>query len=140
MRSIGVELVVGLVILGFVAGWRFTPPPRTIVQGEPVSTHLHSAQVMVHVMASSDRAGPVTLTFMLIKPDGVTLAAKELSVDLTMPEAGIEPIRRKAELADAGTWIIRDVVIPLPGTWTVGANVLVSDFEAVKLSGQLTFN
>jgi copper transport protein len=139
VRSIGVELIVGLLIFGIVAGWRFTPPPRSIVSGEPVSLHLHSDKVMAHVILSSDRVGPVTISLALIKPTGAVLEAKEVSIELTLPAAGIEPVRRQAVRNDTGQWAINNVVIPLSGTWTVTANVLVSNFEAVKLSGELRF-
>ena len=43
-RSIGAEMVLAAVILGLVAGWRFTPPPRTQPAGRPapVRVHIHT--------------------------------------------------------------------------------------------------
>ena len=138
VRSIGVELVVVLLIFGTVAGWRFTPPPRNIVSGQPVMVNLHGDRAMAHMTVNQNSAGPVTLRFMLMKPNGEMLAAKELSVALSLPSAGVEPIRRKAKPGNDGHWSIDEFVIPLPGTWTVEVNVLVSDFEVAKLVGELT--
>src|SRR5262249_20823890 len=40
-RSIAAEFVVALMILGLVALWRFTPPPRSLALSAPISIHLH---------------------------------------------------------------------------------------------------
>jgi len=92
---------------------------------------------MAQMLVKPNHAGPVALRFMLMKQTGEMLAAKELSVALSLPLAGIEPIRRKATLAKDGQWEIEELVIPLPGTWTVAVNVVVSEFEAIKLGGEL---
>jgi copper transport protein len=34
VRSISVELLVVVVVLGLVATWRFTPPPRSLITAE----------------------------------------------------------------------------------------------------------
>jgi hypothetical protein len=39
-----------------------------------------------------------------------------------------------------GQWAIEDLTIPLPGIWAVEVNVLVSELEAVKLSGELAIS
>ena len=137
VHSIGAEIVVVLLIFGTVAGWRFTPPPRNIVAGQPVMVNFHADRAMAHMLVNPNRAGPITLGFMLMKPNGDMLAAKELSVALSLPSAGVEPIRRKAQSVNDGQWAIDDLVIPLPGTWTVEINVVVSDFEGLKLMGEL---
>jgi copper transport protein len=41
--SIAIESAIALALLGIVALWRFTPPPRTIFAAEPASIHFHVA-------------------------------------------------------------------------------------------------
>ena len=53
---------------------------------------------------------------------------------LALPAAGIEPIRRAMVLAD-GTWTADDVMLPVPGAWTVKASALITDFDLVTVEG-----
>jgi len=48
VRSISVELLFVVVVLGLVATWRFTPPPRSLiaVAEAPVHIHIHGDQAM----------------------------------------------------------------------------------------------
>lgn len=64
------------------------------------------------------------------------MPAKEVTLVLSNPAIGIEPIKRPARLAD-NAWRVDDVVIPLVGRWTGGLDILVSDFEMVKLQGEI---
>ncbi|WP_204314651.1 CopD family protein, partial [Stenotrophomonas maltophilia] len=45
-RSVGAEILLVLAILGLVAGWRFTPPPRALAAAAhaPASLHIHTAK------------------------------------------------------------------------------------------------
>ena len=47
-RSIQFELVIVVVILGLVASWRFTPPPRSLfaAEAQPVHVHIHTDKAM----------------------------------------------------------------------------------------------
>jgi copper transport protein len=61
------------------------------------------------------------------------LAVKAVSIFLSNPGAGIEPLRRDAERAGYSSWRIDDLRIPLAGRWTLRVDVLVSDFEKETL-------
>ena len=58
------------------------------------------------------------------------LAAKEVTLVLANPSAGLEPMRRAGVRSGADdTWRIDDVRIPVAGRWDVGVDVLINDFE-----------
>ena len=58
------------------------------------------------------------------------LAAKEVTLVLANPAAGIEPMRRAGVHSGAdGTWRIDDVRIPVAGRWNVRVEILINDFE-----------
>ena len=65
------------------------------------------------------------------------LAAKEVTLVLANPAAGIEPIRMNATRAGANggaganpsTWRIGDLRIPVAGRWNLRVEILISDFE-----------
>src|SRR5262249_33838250 len=45
-RSVLLECILALAILAVVAGWRFTPPPRTLIPEAPLAVHIHTDKAM----------------------------------------------------------------------------------------------
>ncbi|MGO4570550.1 copper resistance CopC/CopD family protein [Microvirga sp. 2TAF3] len=138
IRSIMGEIALAVVILGLVATWRFTPPPRALAAAaEPVSVHIHTAPAMVELTLSPGRVGPVRASMVLMTGDFGPLDPKEVMVTLAKPDAGIEPIERRAVKAADGTWQVQGLVLPIPGLWRVRVDALISDFEQVSLDGEI---
>ncbi len=132
--SIALEATLALTILGVVATWRFTPPPRAIAAaaGLPVSVHVHNAKAMAEVTFTPGHAGPTSAS-IVIMTDAGSLDAREVTLILSNPAAGIEPIRRPATKAGDGTWRVESLTIPAPGQWNVELAVLVSEFDLIRL-------
>ncbi|GLR52901.1 copper resistance protein C [Shinella yambaruensis] len=135
VRSIIVETMIVLAVLAVAAAWRFTPPPRALAlaAAQPASIHIHSDKAMAEIALTPGRAGPVRLSAVILSPDFTPLSPKEVTFVLSNPEAGIEPMRRRAALQGDGTWQATDVILPLAGRWRVRIDILVSDFELVRL-------
>jgi len=127
---IAFELVIALLILSLVALWRFTPPPRALAVAAPISLHLHGEKAMaeIEIERNGDAAGASLLVL-----DGAfrPLAAKEVTLVLANPAAGIEPMRRIARRAGETNWRIDDLRISVAGRWTLGVEILISDFDKV---------
>jgi copper transport protein len=135
VRSIMGEIGLAVMILGLVATWRFTPPPRALIASatEPVNVHIHTAPAMVDMSLRPGRVGPVTIIMSLATGDLEPLDPKEVTVTLANPSAGIEPMERRAvKLAD-GTWQVEGLVVPVPGRWRARVDVLITDFEKATL-------
>jgi len=134
--SVAAEIILVAVILAVVALWRFTPPPRSLAAAiaPPAVVHLHKDATMALITFTPGRAGAVAVSVALSGHDGTPLAAREVALTLSRPEAGIEPIRRAMTLA-GGTWTADGVMLPVPGAWTVRAAVLITDFDLVTLEG-----
>jgi copper transport protein len=60
------------------------------------------------------------------------LSPKEVTVILTNPTAGIEPIRRAATRTASGAWTA-EATLPVAGAWRVRVDLLVTDFRKVTL-------
>lgn len=135
VRSIGVETLIVLAIFGVAAGWRFTPPPRAlaIAAAQPVSVHIHALQAMADLSITPGHAGPVVASMVIMSGDFGPLDAKEVTLVLSKPDSGIEPLKRAASKPGDGSWRVDNLVIPVPGRWTVRIDILVSDFEMVKI-------
>jgi copper transport protein len=163
VRSISLETVLVVAILGVAAGWRFTPPPRSLDAAaassalvhihsaqEPASVHLHddsdvppatieieSAKAMAHLVVSPPKVGPSTVSIEIFDADFLPLDAKEVTLVLSNLAAGVEPLKRRATKPDNRPWRIDNLVIPVAGQWTARVDILVSDFEMMKLEGAI---
>ncbi|QPC90825.1 copper resistance CopC/CopD family protein [Mesorhizobium sp. INR15] len=138
-RSIGVEILIVLAIFGVAAGWRFTPPPRAlaIAAAQPASVHIHALQAMADLSITPGHAGPVAASMIIMSGDFGALDAKEVTLVLSKPDSGIEPLKRAATKPGDGSWRVDNLVIPIPGRWTVRIDILVSDFEMVKIEAPI---
>ena len=140
VRAIAVETMLVIAILAVAATWRFTPPPRAlaIAAAQPASTHIHTEKAMAEITVTPGHAGPVDVSVILMTGDFGPLDAKDVTFVFANPAAGIEAVRRKAFKPGDGTWRVKELILPLGGPWTVRLDVLVSDFEMTRLSGEVT--
>ena len=137
VRLIGLELALVLAILGTVALWRFTPPPRALASSSAaISLHLHGSRFMATVSISPGRVGMNSVTVLLMGADQRPALAKELRLDAANEHAGIEPVRRQAISGGAGSWKVTDLLLAAPGQWKLQLGVLVDDFTSVRLEEQ----
>ncbi len=138
-RSISVEMLIVLAIFGVAAGWRFTPPPRAlaIAAAQPTSTHIHALKAMADIEITPGHTGPVAASIVIMTGDFGPLDAKEVTLVLSKPDSGIEPIKRPATKPGDGTWRVDDLVIPIPGRWTARLDILISDFDIVKIEAPI---
>jgi copper transport protein len=138
-RSVAVEVVVALAIIGAAAAWRFTPPPRVLAAQarEPATAYFHTDRALAYLWMRPGRAGTVDVSVNVLTGDFMQLDAKEVTIVLSNPNAGIEPFSRKLTRSGEANWRADGLTIPLPGLWRVRIDVLVSDFELVRLEGQI---
>jgi copper transport protein len=134
-RAIMIETMIALAIFAVAATWRFTPPPRAlaIAAAQPVSIHIHADKAMAEIAVTPGRAGPVEVSAIILAPDFTSIMPKEVAFALSNPQAGVEPMRRKAILQADGVWRAADVIVPIAGRWRVRVDILISDFELVRL-------
>ncbi|HEV7285755.1 MAG TPA: copper resistance CopC/CopD family protein [Kaistia sp.] len=134
-RSIAAELLLVVMIFAVAAFWRFTPPPRALAEAAaaPAAIHIHAAQAMADLEIAPGRAGVTSATISVMTGDFGPLDAQGVTLVLSNPDAGIEAIRREAKKPGDGTWRIDDLTLPVAGRWHARIDILVSDFELVKL-------
>jgi copper transport protein len=132
-RSIWLECAVAVVLLSDVAGWRFTPPPRSFVAEAPLTVHIHTDKAMFQVLISPARVGLDNFVLQLMTEDGSPLPAKEARLTLSVPARGIEGIERMGALGNDGFWHVTGVPLSVPGRWHIQIDALVSDFQEISL-------
>ena len=134
---IGVEVAVVLAILAAAALWRFTPPPRALAIASaaavPASVHIHSEKAMAEISVTPGRAGPASVSIALLDGDFGPLTAREMRLSLANRAAGIEAVERPAIRQADGNWLVEGLTLPVAGRWSVELEILVSDFELIRL-------
>ena len=134
-------MILAVLILGLVSTWRFTPPPRTLAliaaAAAPLHIHVHGEKAMVDVSLTPGRPGPMSVALAIQDADFGPLEAEGVTLTLTNPAAGIEPIRREAHHLDGVLWRIDDLILPAPGTWVARIDILITDFEQVTLQQEI---
>jgi copper transport protein len=138
-RSIGLELVLVVLIFAIAGLWRFTPPPRALAEAAavPAVLHIHSDKAMADLEITPGKAGPVRVSIGIMTGDFGPLDAKAVTLVLSNPDAGIEAIRRPAQMSADGIWSVEGLNLPVPGIWKARIDILVSDFELVKLEDKI---
>ena len=137
IRSIVLECALAAGILAVVAGWRFTPPPRSLIPDAPLAVHIHSDKAMFQVLVSPGRVGMDDFVLQLMNGDGTLLHAKGATLTLSLPERGIEAIERQGTLEPDGFWHVSKVPLAIPGRWHMRIDALVTDFDKITLEDDL---
>jgi copper transport protein len=139
VRSIHAELAIMAVILGLVASWRFTPPPRSLLAAaaEPIHVHIHAEKAMADLKIGPDGADGRQMTISLLNGQFGPLPAKEVVLVFSKPDAGIEPLRLAATRVEEAIWHIDGVRLPVSGRWHVRVEILVSDFEKTTVEDEV---
>ena len=134
-RSIVTELVLVMIILGIVAGWRFTPPPRVLAEIEaasaPVTVRLASPKVTASMIVRPARPGPVSLDIVLPIP------ADSVTVLLENPGHDIATISRSATPGPNQHWHVDGLMLPAAGDWSVAVQARTGKFDLTTLSGKV---
>lgn len=137
VRSIVIEMALIAAILGLVSIWRFTPPPRAAVPeaiaSEPIHIHVRSAEAMADLIIAPGKSGPSTIAIAVLDGQFAQLDLKGITLTLSNPTAGVQPIRRDARHIDGANWAIDVLTIPTPGKWLGRLDILVSDFKQTTL-------
>jgi copper transport protein len=136
--SIGVEIGVAVAVLGLVALWRFTPPPRALVAAAPTGLHLHGEKAMVQIEFEPSRGKPAGVRLLLFDGQFRPLVVQAVTLVLANPAAGIEAMRHAARPAGDSTWQLEELRIPMGGPWRLQVEVLITDFDKVTLEDTVT--
>lgn len=138
-RVLALDVCLLLAVLGVVAGWRFTPPPRSVATTEAAlrqrqMLHIQTDQG-VAMIELGHRGG---LDISLSGADGRPMAPREVRVSLANPAAGIEPLQRQPTRVTDGRWRVDGLALPTGGCWTLRLSILVGDFQSLSFEGTLT--
>jgi len=135
-RSIVVELALVAIILGIVAGWRFTPPPRVLAGIDtataPVSVPLTASTATGTLLVTPGRPGPMSLDVAL------PAAAESVTIQLQNAAEGIATISKAAAQRTDGHWQVTGLILPVGGNWSVAVAARTGKFDLTTFTGTLS--
>jgi copper transport protein len=136
---IWLEIVCAAGILVATAWLGHTRPPSDMaehaqVDGRTVlAVEADGASMLVDVLPG--KVGPNRLVGRIAAKDGNPLAAQEITIELSLPEARVEPLSIPAARTPEGFETTQ--VVLLRGRWQMRVDVLISDFEKRVLTLQI---
>ncbi|MDJ1637584.1 copper resistance CopC/CopD family protein [Rhizobium rhizogenes] len=135
-RSILAEMAIAVAILAVLGLWRFTPPPRAILESTPPLAIINAQKdgLSARLTLRPALVGPVTVEIDDLQLDGKTFEPISISLDLEKPAYGIGPFTHTAIRGGEGHFTAGGFFLPIDGFWIVRATVLVSDFRSVILT------
>jgi copper transport protein len=133
------ELMLALIIFGFVATWRFTTPPHALWAAAQAGAHahIHTEKAMADLDIEPADAGGRSIRVTVLDGQFAPLSAKEVTLFLTSVAAGVEPLRLPATQVEGSIWRTDHVLIPAVGRWQVRVEILVNDFEKVSIEDEM---
>jgi copper transport protein len=137
IRSTSTEVVLGTIVIAVLGLWRFTPPPRAMLE-TPAAASVQQAKVSKDgvsaiVSVKPAHVGPVRVEVSEIRVDGQPVEPFSVKIELDKPSYGIGPFAREARQQD-GIHLGEGFVLPLDGFWIVRVTVLISEFRSVTLT------
>jgi copper transport protein len=141
-RNAVIECAIVLGVLALVATWRFTPPPRALLAAAqaPLRVHIHSNQAMADIEIEPPQGGSRHIIVSVLDGQFGPLTAKEVTLFLAKPEAGIERLRLPATHVEGAIWQVEGPHIGLFGRWQARLEILINDFEKVALEDEIDFS
>jgi copper transport protein len=137
-RSVLVELLLAVVVLGVTSVLTGTPPAESAVV-QPVDTTLPlkgTAGTDGSVQVSIDPAstGPNLLHLYLFDDSGQLTQPAGITVTITEPSQQLGPIQVQLQPAGPGHYTADAMEIPAAGTWTLLVSVRTDEFTAYTAS------
>lgn len=135
--SVRAEIVLVLLILGLVAGWRLTVPPRAIAQelAVPAQTQMMSGNLMAELNVLPGRVGETSISVSLMTMDMAPVKPLSVKIKLEQKAAAVGPIEMGAQLGTDGNWHADHVVLPISGAWSVNVEARTGMFDLAEFDG-----
>ena len=160
--SIGLEIVLAMAILAATSSLGEVPPPRTLIleaAAQAANAHAGKGGSMAgmdmggatmpaspgfsvvtfaaggqgaEIELSPAAAGTNSITIHLFDAAEKPLAAQKVTIELSQPAAGVEPMEHELTAESPGLYRWANAPMPLAGNWKIQLLVLISDFEEIS--------
>ena len=127
------EVVLAIAILGVVGLWRFTPSPVALAAADATFIHFHGEQAMASINLETVRDRGASLRISLTDSNEQPIAARNVTITVWDPSAGIAATERSATANGEGEWRIAGLHIPVAGVWRMRVDIQTKDSGKISL-------
>jgi copper transport protein len=135
-RSVVIEVVIAVVILGVTALLVNTPPGRS-AESAPFAEVLEGDELSLDVTVDPADVGENTIHATALTPAGAPLDVQEMELTLRQPDREIAPIDVPLERLGTGHYVAYDFGIPIKGDWVLTASALLDDTNQAVVEGEI---
>ena len=138
IRAIWAEYLLFAIILVLTAMLGQAEPPRAVVERDTgaaltagkagFSDTQTQGRYRVTLSVAPASAGHNAIAVDVADGEGQSVAPREVALELSLPRAGIEPLRRQTDRDTTGRFIYHGNDLALTGRWHIEAHVLIDDF------------
>lgn len=140
-RTIRIEFVIYVLILGAAMAMTLTSPPRAMVTGggtnlpmDGFKTTARAGDYSADIEVTPARAGENMMMITVRDKSGAPLTnMPDLEVTANLPAASISDVTVKGQNVGNGMWHVVFKEMIIPGDWTVRVDAFVTDFDKVGL-------
>ncbi len=150
-RSIRIEYLLFILILGVAMSLTLTQPPRArVAQAAGAAAGMQmgvdgikktvtsTAGYSLDIELTPAKAGENMLMATVKDPKGqVLMNLADLEIVASLESAGISEIRLKGAKLPNGQWHVMIKEMLIPGEWTMGADAFITDFDKVEFATKL---
>lgn len=134
--AVAIEYVLFAAIVGATAALSQVEPPRTqvtrdladVAAGRAFTETAEQGGRRVTLSLAPARAGHNVIGVVIIGANGAPAEVKDVTLEMSLPSAGIEPLRRDAEREATGRYTYHSNDLATPGQWRIDVQVLIDDF------------
>jgi putative copper export protein len=142
-RTVRYEVVGIVAVLGLTGFLANLVPARTEagVSGPYSETVDLGGDYDLTVTVDPNRAGTNEVHLYLLREDGrPSDAAREVTLELSLPANDIAPIERTPQVAGPGHWLLTGPELSIPGQWDLEVTARVGDFEQLTAAVPIRVN
>lgn len=139
-RSVAVESVLLMVVLGVTALLVNAPPARTAAQettSSPATFTLESRRLWVDVSVTPAAVGVNTIHLTALAIGGSLNDVTEMRATLDLPDRRIGPLELTLQRLSASHYVAPNAAIPVAGDWRLTVRTLLGESRQVTLVGTL---
>ncbi|HTI86720.1 MAG TPA: copper resistance protein CopC [Alphaproteobacteria bacterium] len=149
-RSIVWEGAVMVAVIGLAAVLSQSSPPRSVSAAALLAEHhssgaetgavIDATRDGVEILLEVDPATPGPNQFIVHFFDaskGEHIYPSEVTVAVSLPDGGVEPLRRPAISQGDDTYRVEGMPLPVPGIWQVRIEALLTDFDKLIVTMEL---
>jgi copper transport protein len=138
-RSLLLEVVVAVVILGVTALLVNAAPARELDTGPYVAT-LQTKQLSFDVTITPANRGANEMHLFLLGPNGLSTDPADVSAELSQKENDIAPIKVQLLRLGPGHYASSNFTVPFAGDWQLKVSAVVNQVDEVTATSTVTIH